>query len=60
MATNRDRDRSEGSLSWLEYLLIFILIIIVIAIVVELFGPFIRLELARLCAENGLPCDFLR
>ena len=60
MAYHRDRDQSDGSLSWLEYLLIFILIIIVLAIVVQLFGPFLKLELARLCVENGLPCDFLK
>ncbi|HJW91030.1 MAG TPA: hypothetical protein VJ436_10365 [Anaerolineales bacterium] len=60
MAYHRDGEQSEGSLSWLEYLLILILIIIVLAIVVELFGPFLKLELARLCLENGLPCDFLQ
>jgi hypothetical protein len=52
--------QSEGLLSWLEYTLIVILIIIVLAIVIELFGPYLRLELLRICTENDLPCDFLR
>lgn len=50
----------DGSLSWLEYTLIVVLVLIVLAIVIELFGPYVRLELARICAENALPCGSLR
>jgi hypothetical protein len=60
MSYTRPPSQPEGPLSWLEYTLIIILILIVLAIVIELFGPYLRLELLRICTENELPCDFLR
>jgi hypothetical protein len=60
MSLPRPPSQPEGPLSWLEYSLIVILIIIVLAILLELFGPYLRLELVRICTENELPCDFLR
>jgi hypothetical protein len=60
MSLPRPPSQPEGPLSWLEYSLIIILIIIVLAIILELFGPYLRLELLRICIENELPCDFLQ
>jgi hypothetical protein len=60
MGTQKHPSRSDGSLSWLEFVLLVILVVIVLAIVIELFGPYIKIELVRLCLENDLPCDFLK
>jgi hypothetical protein len=51
--------RSEGSISWLEVVLIILLILLILAIAIRLFGPFLQIELTRLCNQYQIPCGFL-
>ena len=54
--SNRNSRGSREALSWLEYVLILILIVIIVVILIQLFGPFISKEAARLCVQYQLPC----
>ena len=55
MSNKNTRDPREA-LSWLEYVLILILVAIIVVILIQLFGPFISKEIARLCVQYELPC----
>jgi hypothetical protein len=59
MSYPRPPRRSEDSISWLEVVLILVLLVLLLAALWRLFGPFLQIEITRLCNQYQLPCGFI-